>query len=70
MAEHNDITDLIANPAWEEIKEELEARKEVLLSKLLNLDEPEAIEYKLIMKVLSRPREMLDELRAEKQGGK
>ena len=70
MAEHNDITDLITNPAWEEIKEELEARKEVLLSKLLNRDLPEAIEYKLITKVLSRPREMLDELRAEKQGGK
>jgi len=70
VAEHNDITDLITNPAWEEIKEELEARKEVLLSKLLNRDLPEAIEYKLITKVLSRPREMLDELRAEKQGGK
>ena len=69
MAEHNDIEDLITNPAWEEIKEELEGRKEVLLSKLLNKDLPEAIEYKLITKVLNRPREMLDELRTE-QGGK
>jgi len=69
VAEHNDIEDLITNPAWEEIKEELEGRKEVLLSKLLNKDLPEAIEYKLITKVLNRPREMLDELRTE-QGGK
>lgn len=70
MAQHSEIEELIANPAWEEIKEELEDRQKALLSKLLNMDVPEAIEYKLISNLIARPREKLDELRAEKQGGK
>jgi len=69
LAKHEEVEELIENPAWEEIKEELEKRQEVLLSELLKLDNPEAIEYNLITKVLSKPREMLDALRAEKQGG-
>ena len=70
MPEHSDIEELLANPVWEELVEELKARQEVLLSKLLDRDLPEAIEYKSISRLIERPREMLDELRAEKQGGK
>jgi len=70
VPEHSDIEELLANPVWEELVEELKARQEVLLSKLLDRDLPEAIEYKSISRLIERPREMLDELRAEKQGGK
>ena len=70
MPEHSDIEELLANPVWEELVMELKARQEVLLSEMLKKDLPEAIEYKSISRLIERPREMLDELRAEKQGGK
>jgi len=70
VAQHNEIEELTSNPAWEEIKDELEKRKEVLLSELLKQDTPEAIEYNLITQLLNKPREMLEQLRADEKGGK
>lgn len=64
---HNDVDDLLTNPVWEDIKEELEARQEVLLSELLKLKEPAAIEYKLITQLLSMPRDKREELKEEKK---